>query len=67
MAKTWSNIGYRQGREHQSPMAERAIREAADAGNAGAMASLGDLLRKQGNEAEAQQWYRKAADAGQEQ
>jgi len=41
------------------------LRKSADAGHAYAMSMLGILLTKQGKNAEAEQWYRKAADAGQ--
>jgi TPR repeat protein len=38
-------------------------RKAADAGDAAAMVNLGTLLAEQGEEDQAVQWYRKAADA----
>ena len=41
------------------------LRKSADAGHAYAMSMLGILLTKQGKNAEAEQWYRRAADAGQ--
>jgi hypothetical protein len=42
--RIWSNVADWQRREHQSPITERAIRKAADAGHVDAMHHLGNLL-----------------------
>ncbi|MGW0359218.1 caspase, EACC1-associated type [Nocardia nova] len=46
------------------PGKEHAYRRAADAGDTGAMYSLGYLLEQRGNLAEAETWYRRAIEAG---
>jgi Flp pilus assembly protein TadD len=48
----------------QWPIAERALRVAADAGDHRAESDLGFLLEQQGKLDEADRWYRRAADAG---
>ncbi|MGP8000451.1 MAG: tetratricopeptide repeat protein [Streptosporangiaceae bacterium] len=52
------------GEQGEEDQAVRWYRQAADAGDADAMVSLGALLRKQGKEDQAMRWYRQAADAG---
>jgi len=53
--------GYETG---QRPIAERAFRAAAEAGDHDAESNLGVLLRQLGRLDEAEQWYRQAASAG---
>ncbi len=59
-----ADAAYHQRHVHQTPIAERAIRKAADAGHVRAMFNLGVLLNDQGETDEAERWWRKAADAG---
>jgi TPR repeat protein len=60
-----TSIGY-QAFVHQNlpEIAEDAWRKAADRGNADAMFNLGVLLTERGEQAEAEQWYRKAVAGG---
>jgi len=57
-----ADVAYEQRQEHQAPITERAIRKAAaTTGHAGTMSNVGVLLQKQGEDGEAEEWYRKAA------
>jgi TPR repeat protein len=51
-------------RPRRPDIAEQAYRKAADAGDVGAMESVGSLAEARGDLGEAAGWYRKAADAG---
>ncbi len=64
----WKDLGYAAYRSSNLPVAELAIRRMAEGGEGGdtwVMYTLGLILRERGELAEAEGWYRRAADAGQ--